>query len=366
MSTWKLFTNKENPAAWDEALTRFDQFSPFQSYAWGEQRRALGWTPYRWLACNDENEIVAMMQGYVRRYPFGIGLVWSEGGPTGDLSLFDDGFAKAVKEATGLRSIYYRFRCDRPRQIEDALRLSAQGWTIPWSPLTPNYTMTIDVSRTPEELLASCERNWRRNLKRSTECNLSVKEWFDATAEEVVEVYRSMETVKGLEEQHSLAEVEQLLSHLRDNIVLYRCDDADGRLVSLMGCLVAGDRACLVLSATGPHGRDTHASYAIFWHLIQHCQRIGLREFDFAGIDPVRNPGVYRFKRAAGGVPVELLGEWDWASRPWLRWLGNWAIAKRSRIREAEAALNRSKARPSNSVPETHGAASSELVAQAH
>jgi lipid II:glycine glycyltransferase (peptidoglycan interpeptide bridge formation enzyme) len=365
MFTWKTFTDQEDAAAWDQALTRFDQFSPFQSYAWGEQRRALGWKPYRWMARNDANEIVAMMQGYVRRYPCGIGLVWSEGGPAGDLSLFDHSFTEAVKEATGLRLIYYRFRCDRPRNIEDALRLTALGWSMPWSPLTPNYTMTIDVSRTPEQLLASCERNWRRNLKRSTECNLSIKEWFDASAEEVVDMYRSMETVKGLEEQHSLAEVEQLLNHLRDKIILFRCDDEDGRLVSVMGCLVTGERACLVLSATGQRGREVHASYAIFWHLIQRCHQTGIREFDFAGIDPIRNPGVYRFKRAAGGVPVELLGEWDWATRPWLRWVGNWAIAKRSRIREAEDKLNRSKKTSPNYLPENRAAASAELLAEA-
>jgi len=62
------------------------------------------------------------------------------------------------------------------------------------------------------------------------------------------------------------------------------------------------------------------------------------------GIDPVRNPGVYRFKRASGAEPIELLGEWDWASRPWLRWVGNWAIAQRARVRRAETMLNRAPA----------------------
>jgi len=109
-----------------------------------------------------------------------------------------------------------------------------------------------------------------------------------------------------------------------------------------MGCLVSGDKACLVISATKGRGRELHASYAIFWALIRHCRNAGVQQFDFAGIDPVRNPGVYRFKRAAGGKPVELLGEWDWASRPWLRWVGNWGIAKRNRIRAAETALKRS------------------------
>jgi lipid II:glycine glycyltransferase (peptidoglycan interpeptide bridge formation enzyme) len=341
MTRWELITENQAVDCWDEFLTRFDDCSPFQSEAWGEYRRALGWQPRRWIAYDEQNVPVAMMQGYLRRYPLGIGLVWSEGGPVGDLSLCESEFQKVLKETAGLRSVYFRFRCDRPRNIEDSLRLTAQGWSMPWSMLTTNYTMTIDLNVPEESLLASCERNWRRNLKRSRECDLTVGQWLKPDVAEISSVYRSMENLKGLEEQQSAAETEQMLKELKQHLVVYRCEDAKGELLSVMGCLVTGDRACLVISATTARGRELHSSYAIFWGLICHCRNIGVRIFDFAGIDPIRNPGVFRFKRAAGGQPVELLGEWDWASRPWLRWFGNWAIAKRSRIRQAETALKR-------------------------
>lgn len=342
MTRWELIDEEQAQTGWDEALARFEDCSPFQSHAWGEYRRRLGWQPYRWMAFDDQNAIVAMMQAYLRRYPFGIGMVWSEGGPVGDLAACDDTLHDAIKLTTGLRAVYCRFRCDRGRHIEDSLRLTSQGWTMPWAPLTTNYTMTIDLRETKELLLAGCERNWRRNLKRSTECNLNVQQWFNPTTEEIVAAYRSMESLKRLDEQHSADEIDQMLRSLKQRLILYRCDDEHGQLISVMACLVAGDKACLVISATNGRGRELHASYAIFWALISHCRSLCLRQFDFAGIDPVRNPGVYRFKRAAGGKPVELLGEWDWASRPWLRWFGNWAIAKRNRIRTAETALKRS------------------------
>lgn len=342
MAKWKLLTEEEAQTGWDQALARFEDCSPFQSYSWGEYRRGLGWQPCRWLALDDRDTTVAMMQGYVRRYPFGVGMVWSEGGPVGDLATCDDTLHNAVKETTGLRAVYCRFRCDRGRHIEDSLRLTSQGWAMSWAPLTTNYTMTIDLKVTEDALLAGCERNWRRNLKRSTECNLTVRQWLHPSTEEIVEAYRSMESLKRLDEQQSAEEIGQMLRSLKQNLILYRCDDEHGQLISVMGCLVTGDKACLVISATNGRGRELHASYAIFWALISHCRSLCLRQFDFAGIDPVRNPGVYRFKRAAGGKPVELLGEWDWASRPWLRWFGNWAISKRNRIRQAECTLKRS------------------------
>ena len=343
MIRWELISEERAQTIWDKTLTSFDDCSPFQSFAWAQYRRSLGWQPHHWIAFDENDSAVAMMQGYVRRYPLGIGMVWSEGGPVGDLSACDESFHQAVKETTKLRQVYYRFRCDRPRNIEDSLRLTSQCWSMPWSPLTTNYTMTIGLNVTEEQLLKSCERNWRWNLKKSNQCDLRLSQWMHPSADEIVAAYRSMENVKGLEEQLSETEIRQMLESLKSHLVVFRCEDANGELVCVMGCLVTGDKACLVLSATAARGRELRASYATFWSLIRHLRNIEVGTFDFAGIDPVRNPGVYRFKRAAGGTPIELLGEWDWASRPWLRWFGNWAIAKRNRIRQAETALNRSR-----------------------
>lgn len=341
MARWELLTDEESRRLWDQTLMRFADCSPFQSYAWGEYRRALGWEPYRWQALNEQGDVIALMQGSLRRYPLGLGLVWSEGGPVGDLTACDETLHRAMKDATGLLGIYSRFRCDRARNIEDALRLSAQGWSLPWSPLTSNYSMALDLTLAEDRLLAACDQNWRRNLRRAKEANLTVREWLDPNVDEVLSVYVSMQDLKGLEEQHSREEVEQLLRNLNHQIVLYRCDDEQGELVSLLGCLIIGDRACALFWATAERGRKLHASYAIFWALLQHCRSIGVKSYDLAGIDPVRNHGVYRFKKATGAAPVEYLGEWDWASRPWLRWFGNWAISQRSRINRTEGVMKR-------------------------
>jgi lipid II:glycine glycyltransferase (peptidoglycan interpeptide bridge formation enzyme) len=126
-----------------------------------------------------------------------------------------------------------------------------------------------------------------------------------------------------------------------------------------MGCIVTGKKACLVISATTQKGRELHSSYAICWALLCELRNMDVHTFDFAGIDPVRNPGVYRFKRAAGGRPVEMLGEWDWANRPWLRWFGNWAISKRNRINHAESKFKRS-----NKVRQSDRSASVESPAE--
>jgi lipid II:glycine glycyltransferase (peptidoglycan interpeptide bridge formation enzyme) len=352
MVTWKLLTDEAAIEIWDEALLRLDDYTPFQSYAWGEYRRALGWEPCRWAAFNEGGEIVAMMAGQLRRYPLGFGLIWSEGGPVGDLSVCDDSLQQAVRQTTGVKRLYVRFRCDRARRIEDVLRLNSQGWSRTWFNLTTNFSMSLDLNREEDRVLAACDRNWRRNLRRANESSVSVRQWLNPGAEEVLAVYASMQNVKGLEEQQSLEEIEQLLKHFKQQLVLYRCDDQSGELVSLLGWVVLGKRAWAVLWATSEAGRKLQASHAIFWALVQHCLKLNVESCDLAGIDPIQNHGVYRFKRDTGALPLEYLGEWDWASRPWMRWLGNWAIARRSGIKQAEAALK--KSRPAKVPSTTH------------
>jgi lipid II:glycine glycyltransferase (peptidoglycan interpeptide bridge formation enzyme) len=341
MVKWKLLDDETARSIWDQALLCLDDYTPFQSYAWGEYRRALGWEPCRWAAFDERDQIVAMMQGQLRRYPFGVGLVWAEGGPVGDLSMCDKSLQDAMRETTGVKRLYVRFRCDRSRQVEDALRLNSQGWCRSWANLQTSFSMSLDLNRDEAAVLAACDRNWRRNLRRANEANLSTREWLNPTVEEVLNVYTSMQKVKSLEEQQSRAEVEQLLKHFEHQLVLYRCDDQAGELVSLLGWVVLGTRAWAVLWATSEAGRKLQASHAVFWAMVQHCLKLKIESCDLAGIDPVQNHGVYRFKRDTGAVPLEYLGEWDWASSPWMRWLGNWMIAKRNRFKQTETRLKK-------------------------
>lgn len=337
MAKWELLSDETARESWDDALVRCDNYSPFQTYAWGQFRRGLGWEPCHWAAFDEHGQIVAMMLGGLRRYPLGLGLIWAEAAPVGDLSVCDESLQEAMKQTTGLKRIYCRFRSDRERCIEDALRLSAQGWSRSWFPLTCNYSMTLDLTRSEEELRAGLERNWRRNLKRASEHRITTSRWEAPDADEMASVYASMEEVKGLDCQQPREEIELVSKALKERMILYRCDDEHGALLSFRGCIIVGDRASSWFAASNERGRELLASYAVFWALVRECQRQNVKSFDLGGIEPLTNAGVYRFKKGIGSVPIEYLGEWDWATRPWLQWLGNWAISRRARLKSAES-----------------------------
>jgi len=69
-----------------------------------------------------------------------------------------------------------------------------------------------------------------------------------------------------------------------------------------------------LLGATSDEGLKTRGSYLLQWKLIEWLKRGGFAVYDLHGIDPVKNPGTYRFKHDLGGdsaSEVCFLGRFD-------------------------------------------------------
>lgn len=337
MAEWKLIDEETARNMWNEHLIRFEDCSPFQTFEWGQYHKALGWQPCHFAAVDEHGEITALMLGLLRRYPLGIGLMWSAGGPIGNIKTWGENLHKAVLRETKLRHLYLRFRCDRERDVNNVLFLNNQNWTRSLFAMTSCVSMELDLSIGEDKLLSGLARNWRRNLKASNANNLRIRLCSNPDIKEISEAYAEMEARKNLPPQFSYEKLEKLFGSAESNLVFYRCEDAEGNLLSFRGCLLAGNRACDYLAVTTGQGRELRASYAVLWALLMHCQRQGVRSYDLGGIDLWNNPGVYKFKKETGARQIEYLGEWDWASQPWLRLFGNWAIWQKQKIRKVES-----------------------------
>jgi lipid II:glycine glycyltransferase (peptidoglycan interpeptide bridge formation enzyme) len=56
---------------------------------------------------------------------------------------------------------------------------------------------------------------------------------------------------------------------------------------------------------------------------VEACLQRGVTVYDLNGIDPIRNPGVTRFKERTGAVSTEYLHHWEWATSDKVRYLMN-------------------------------------------
>jgi hypothetical protein len=337
MAEWKLLDEAEAKEIWDRQLIRFDDCSPYQTYDWGQYQKSLGWQPYHFIAENDSGETSAMVLGFLRRYPLGIGLMWCPGGPVGEFESWDENLPKAVKKLTNLNHLYMRFRCDQERKPDKVLFLNHRKWNRSIYTITSNVSMELDLSVNDDILKSQLSRNWRRNLKTARENNLVVKLWMKPDVEEICRVYREMESRKNLTPQFSEEKLINLFKHSGSNLIVYRCEDADGNLLCFRGFLKCGNRGGDYLAATTECGLNARASYATLWELLQKAKEQGIKYYDLGGIDPWENPGVYKFKKETGARAIEYLGEWDWANSSLLRLLGNWAIWKKQNLRNAKS-----------------------------
>ena len=346
MSRWRLMHRREAEQDWDLLLCAFPGVTIYQSYAWGEFHRRNGWTPRHWVAVDQSGTPVAMLLGMERRY-LNVAVILSYGGPTGDLAAFGAELHDAIVDALGVSRLYCRFASSRPYLSHDALALYSNGWKRgPHAP--PGFSglsMTLDLDRDLDEVLAGLSRNWRHNLKRAWKRDLRIEQWHAPDPAEVLELYRRMEDFKGVRAALPQGELERLMTAFEKQIALYRCLDPDGRTVSLRGCLVFDSSGIDMFAATSPAGRKNYSSYGVFWELMHECVRRGVKHYDLNGVDPIRNPGVANFKKGTGAEFVEYLGYWDWATSERLRRGVNLASLSRDRSRDffAEVGARRTR-----------------------
>lgn len=345
MIDWKLIEDETARLIWDRNLIRLADYSPFQIYAWGQYNRALGWTPYYFAAEDENGDAAAMCLGLLRRFPLDTGIFWCVGGPIGDIRFWNENLYENICQKTGLKRVYFRFRCDRELQTKDVRQLEKQGWARSSFKMTSARSMELDLTQSEERLYAGLSRGWRRNLKLARQNNFVIKLCSNPDIDELCRIFAEMEALKKLPPLFSREKLENLFRYVKDNLIFYRCEDESGQLLCFRACLVIGNRACDYLAATTEEGRKHRASYVTFWQLFLHCKEQGITSYDLGGIDPLENPGVYSFKKQTGAREMKFIGEWDRADSDWLRLAGNWSIRFKQNAKPVRKSKSSSAAR---------------------
>ena len=236
------------------------------------------------------------------------------------------GLLKELRRATQLT--YVRFYSLKPTSAAAARSLS-QVCRRPHYNINSGYSLRMDLSGTVEELQAALTSNHQRNIRLSLS---EAIEWkfghSNDLAEDLSLVYQEMTRVKNVEATlFHLASLGALRRHFGANCILF-VGYHDGQPVT--GCLVLiiAGKAFYLMAATRAEGRRLRAAYGMVFKLLEFLKTKGAVYFDFCGLDPAspKSSGVDYFKRGFGGKVVEYLGEWEWASSPWLRWGVNLAI----------------------------------------
>lgn len=300
---------------WDTGLVSLPGANFYQSYDWGSYRAALGWQALRLMA-RSEGAVVAMAQVLVKRKA-GCAVCWIPGGPAGAIAEWAPTLPAALQSELG-RLTYCRLNALNEAAPGATERIGSTGWKRPGVRLGSGLSLDLDLRPEAAMRLASTSGNWRHNLKRAGKYALLVERWARPDAGQIAAVYREMEGIKNLPEQHSHAALDAIIAHLGERLIVYRCLDADGQLLAIRAGAVFAGRGWDLLAAANQAARKVYASHALLWALTEECRRIGASSFDMGGADPDGNKGVFNFKQGTGARLFEYVGEWEWAGVPGL------------------------------------------------
>jgi lipid II:glycine glycyltransferase (peptidoglycan interpeptide bridge formation enzyme) len=157
--------------------------------------------------------------------------------------------------------------------------------------------------------------HWRRSLRQAERNGLEIVEGSaDALFGEFVGIFRELVSRKGfrpnnIREFRSIQK--RLPGNLKMRILLCR---RDGKLCSGLICSTVGDTAVYLFGATSNAGLSSKGSYLLHWRLIERLKDAGVTTYDLHGINPVKNPGTYKFKAdlcGSNGQDVQFLGQFD-------------------------------------------------------
>jgi hypothetical protein len=327
MVNWQVYTG--SATEWNDQLGALSGATLYQSYEWGDYRKRLGWVPLRMVGTLG-GQSVAMAQVLTKRR-FGFCIAWLPGGPAGFTEQWSRTLTRALKKHFGY-FLYCRMNAFAPCQELVKKELEASGWRRPRSSLTSGLSMEIDLVPDIDTRIGKASGNWRHNLKRSAKYGLEISHWAVPDVDEMSRVYREMERLKGLPEQHSPTALAALIGAMGPNLIVFQCRDGEGNLIALRGAGIFGQRAWDLLAAATGAARKVYATHATLWALTEHCRSSGATHYDLGGVDPQGNKGVYDFKQGTGAASVKYLGEWEWSGMPFLSRAANIAINRTAKV----------------------------------
>ncbi|MFC1761591.1 lipid II:glycine glycyltransferase FemX [Planctomycetota bacterium] len=213
--------------------------------------------------------------------------------------------------------------------------LVAAGFS-PYKRIKPYHTILFPLDITEEEMRKRLHTKWRATLRRAerkrmeTDESENVQQLF-----ELEKMYLKSQTkkgFKGLDIGQFVQIQEKLLETQKLNMVLIKKRQ---EILSIDVNSYLGDTALGLFQATSEEGFSLGASYQAWWQTFVAARNAGMKRYDMGGIDPEKNPNVYKFKARMGGDEVFGIGVYDAYANVYAKWIGSLASYAYSKLKKS-------------------------------
>lgn len=327
-------------AQWNDALRRLPYAHVLQTWEWGEFKRATtGWQPMR-LAFQRGDQVVALASVGARSIgplrvmyaPKGPALAYEDPALTADV--LDALQALARRE----RAIWLKIDPDviaaigvpgepddrpHPTGATVIAELKRRGWHFSEDQVQFRNTITIDLARSEDELLAAMSQSTRRKVRVAEREGVRVRQGTLSDLPLLYELYR----VTGERDQFLIrppAYYQEAWSvFIEAGLAQPLIAEVDGQAVAHVILFHFGRTCWYFYGASSNEQRDKMPNYLLQWEAIRWAKAQGYAVYDLWGapnrFDEADSMfGVYNFKRGFRGTVTRHIGAWDYAPSPLL------------------------------------------------
>lgn len=281
--------------------------------------------------------------------------------------------ASTVKSAVGAGRTLDDVPVDSTNPVAERLgkELAAAGWVLVdgsgRSFGSTRHAFRVELGgRTPEDLLAGMNQQWRRSIRTAEKAGVEVRLGGYEDLADFHRVYVDTALRDGFPPQ-PLEYFQRFWSALSpeapDRVRLY-LGRYSGEVLAGMLVVTSGGVAGYAYGGSASHSRKVSPSHAVHWQILQDLVAEGVDVYDMRGVDDTIDPderkfGILRFKLGTGGDVVENLGDWELPLRPLLHRGVVAALSLRNRLQVVTAlrvaGAPESRGTPAPSAPAPHG-----------
>ena len=359
------FTHHVSRAEWNAALASLPTAHVLQTWEWGTFKSGYGWQPtrYLWLEGDRPRAAASVLTRRLGRWLPAVAYVPK--GPAldyGDSALLEQVLGKLEDAVRQERALFVKIdpdvRADTAEGETVVEMLRRRGWRASREQVQFHNTILIDLTHSPDQVLAAMKSKWRYNVRLAVRKGVSVRRGTSADLPLLYDMYAQTSARDGFiirpEEyyrdawgtfieaglaQPLIAEVEGEPVAM---VIVFRFPSTSlpsttlgaGRTgpsteftpSSAEGLNARAGRAWYMYGASRSVHREKMPNHLLQWEAMRWAQEQGCTVYDMWGAPDVLDEsdplwGVYRFKRGFGGEFVRHIGAWDYATSRLRYWL---------------------------------------------
>jgi len=313
----------DDPRRWNDALQRLPAPHVLQTWEWGAFKERQGWRAVHHLWETDSAPAAAALVLTRRPGRLPVQVSYVPRGPLlarEDPDLLDrvltDLESIARKQGALFLKIDPDIEADTPWGAQAMALLQERGWRFSSEQVQFRNTLLLDLTPSPEEILAQMKPKWRYNIRLAQRKGVTVRE---GTMDDLPLLYRMYQET-SIRDRFVIRPEEYYQdawgSFIEAGLAQMLIAEVAGEMVAMVILFRFGGRAWYMYGASRSLYRDYMPNHLLQWEAIRWAKTQGCTVYDLWGApdaldesDPMW--GVYRFKAGFGARLVRWIGAYD-------------------------------------------------------